>query len=577
MADIRIPMGREELLPEQVQKYVEKWPIVDTVNTALSTIVKQMPDDPLGCLAEAFAKETWSGPRLAGMRLDYSAPICELRFVITAVVQGSRVRLGTVCFDKVLFRELPKEEGGEAEAARTDSKGSKEAEGEEESPSSIANRKGLEQEQYAKVVTFLEDFFDKVFVGLYFFDFVKFHALCAGLSKAPIPLDGYTVDAEQAAVALVDSLLTAFARAFDMSNMEFLKKVLANALETRIADKGVRGMEQRSSPALRSRQDFQAWRSRWARMSVPLFHGGGPSPIRAASLRVCAAFTPFVAGSADAALEAPAECPALGWVGTTVRIAQASVAEGLKVLQADKATAASVVDGIGYATGLVQTVRLARKAAEAAAGGAAEETSGVLIAAAEEAWVEEDGGGAYELETGQKMSLQELVDLYALAAEDNWLRMIVRPFRPDDMDEGCRLLNAARPEVRLVADSAADSEELPVPPGVPERGMPCEAYGCALTLSGPPSAVIETFVDRAIKWRGGNGCGRLLHLDARTAKASKSTIEAAMSLPDTEVLLIPPDLVEEDVLEMSKRVDAMMLAVLFAEESGEAAPDSGGE
>merc|ERR1712048_839197 len=105
-------------------------------------------------------------------------------------------------------------------------------------------------------------------------------------------------------------------------------------------------------------------------------------------------------------------------------------------------------------------------------GGGDADASLVLWASADEAWAEEEG--VYEIETGKKLSLEQLVDFYVDLAADGLLRMIVQPFRQEDLVEGCALLREKKPDLRLVFDF----NQKDVPPVVDGSG-----YSCALHVS----------------------------------------------------------------------------------------------
>jgi hypothetical protein len=248
------------------------------------------------------------------------------------------------------------------------------------------------------------------------------------------------------------------------------------------------------------------------------------------------------------------------------------VTEGHKALQADKAAAAMVVEGVAYGhpTGILQTVKMTKSAALAALGPAAAEreaeTAGVLIVAAEEAWIEEEG--VYELETGKKLSLEGLVDLYAQLTEDAWIKMLVRPFRPNDMSAGCELLRAQRPDVCLVADSP-EGEPPPNPPPIPLKGMPGEPYGCAQSFHGSAALAVSNHMEVAPAWRGGDGCGRLVHVTAETVCAVGSAFDVIMACPDVQVVCLTPGVTEENFEVASSHMDELLWAA-FSRDDGDA-------
>eukprot|EP00929_Paragymnodinium_shiwhaense_P105104 TRINITY_DN70007_c0_g1_i1.p1 TRINITY_DN70007_c0_g1~~TRINITY_DN70007_c0_g1_i1.p1 ORF type:complete len:573 (+),score=161.90 TRINITY_DN70007_c0_g1_i1:92-1810(+) len=557
-------LKNQVLLPTKVKAYLEQHQLDAQMTAALNDILKTMPADPLGYVAGVLAEKCFSAPRLAGLRPDLRQPLGQLRFDILATVKGARVRIGSVAFGDVLFTPLPKEDPvdidgdppDETAEAEEDEKVREEV---QEPLSVVAMQKGMVQEREWELVKFLQQFFEKSFVGASVEEFTAFPTRCAGLSAAKAP-EGLRVDVQKASSALLSALLEACSASLDMTSMEFLQYALAKAMPPGC-------QESCSAPPLRHLGDMPAFRSHWPSFAFPAFHGGGPGSLRVASARICITAKPaFVGGALTEESTFADQCPTAGWVTSAVRVAVAGLGEAAKVLASDKASAACVVEGVPYShpAGLVQTIRLARKAGEQAAGaGGVSETKGLLVANADEAWLEEEG--VYEVETGKKLSLQELVDLYVLAAEDDWLQMIVRPFRPEDMATGSELLREQRPDVRCVASAAADGEE---PLKAPAGPTP-EAYSAAMDLNGE---TLSQFVNRGPSWRvGGHGLGRLLRLSTSTAKSMATAVEVALALPDTEVILLEADATEEDFVPLAAAADSL-LNVLRARPVPEDAP-----
>eukprot|EP00927_Polykrikos_kofoidii_P040808 TRINITY_DN34816_c0_g1_i1.p1 TRINITY_DN34816_c0_g1~~TRINITY_DN34816_c0_g1_i1.p1 ORF type:complete len:395 (+),score=69.57 TRINITY_DN34816_c0_g1_i1:176-1360(+) len=389
-----MPLKNDMLLPQTVQAYLLEHRFDDTVANALNDVIKLMPEDPLGYVADVLSKSVTSPPSLAAPRLDLSAHPLSLTFELTAIIQGMRVRVGMVSLGEKLFVE-PQEEGAERE----------EGVGEQ----CLGFKVQPQTPQWWQLAEYVRDVF-LGFDGVSVHELATFHERCVGLAQTP-PLGERALDPPRAISFLVEELMTACARSLGSTTLDFVQGAMTNSVIKGDMDQADVSV---ASPPLRTRGDITAWRGQWPRIAVPAFCGGGPGCLRATSLRVCCAFSAFVKGDlASIEKDAPEGCPTFGWVNDAAQTAISSVGEAVKVLQADKTTVAMVVDGVAYAhpSGLVQTVRLARQAAEAAAGASgAGETSGVLLAAAEEAWLEEEC--VYEVETGKKMSLEELVDLY---------------------------------------------------------------------------------------------------------------------------------------------------------------------
>jgi hypothetical protein len=562
-----MPLKNEVLLPDAVRDYLNGHRIDEVVSAAMNDVTKRMPPDPLGHLAEILAVPAKNTPpRLVELRIDCSRPLKDLRFDIIAVIQGARVTVGTVCFEGVLFKKQVKDDDGAEAAAVGD------------------YQKGRDQERQWRLAKFVQDFFEESFDGSSVDDYASYHGRCAGLAKAPLPGEGYEVDLPRATAALTDALLDGCARSLNITRVEFVRRLFEKAQATQL-EKVLRSdassFGPACSPPLRTRGDFVAWRKRWPLFAVPVFHGGCPSggavaPMQPPSLRCCAAFSPFAMAS-PAESDMPKDFPALGWVTSTARLALAAIAEGHKALQADKAAATLVAEGVAYGhpTGILQTVKMTKNAALAALGPAAAEkeieTAGVLIAAAEEAWIDEEG--VYELETGKKLSLEGLVELYAQLTEDAWVKMIVRPFRPDDMSAGCELLRAERPEVCLVADSPADAPP-PKPPPIPLKGMPGEPYGCAQTFKGSPALAVHTHSELAPAWRGGDGCGRIVHVNADTVRVVGTVLDVVMACPDAQVVSFTPDVTEDDFAVASLHMDELLWAAFSRDDDGESAENA---
>jgi len=288
---------------------------------------------------------------------------------------------------------------------------------------------------------------------------------------------------------------------------------------------------------------------------MPVFNGGGPSPVKPASLRVCAALSPFAGSTAS-----ETDSPSPGWLQAAVQALNDLAATAVRDLQKEKGSAALAVDGIAHCVGgLEKTLEITQKNAEAFAGsGRQAETYGVLLASAEEAWLEDEG--VYEFEAGKKLALEQLVDFYDNLAKTGWLRMVVQPFRQADALAGCDLLHARRPELQLVADFG-DAEPAPAPRGA--------AYSCGLALEGSAPTWLQNYAKLAPSWREAGGCGRCLRLSAAVAAAMPSALELALASAEAEVLCLPRDIAQVDVERISARADDVLYSAMFPDDSGD--------
>lgn len=517
---------RAALLPDEVQCYIREHAIDQRVTTVLNDIIKQRPADPLGHLAEELAKRSSSVPCFSAIRLDAAAPRAELRFDVVVSTRGVNARLHSFSLGEALFSpEEPKEEEEgaipEGGAAVPDE----------------AEQQAQRRREWEAAAAFAQKFLHGAFAGVSVDDFLGFHERCEGLAASPAP-GGFVVNVPRATAVLTDELLLAAARSLDATRLEFMQRLLSRRAGP--------GSIDLASPQLRAPDGLTAWRERWPRLAMPVFHGGGPSVVRAASLRCCAAFSPFVMAAGTEEDGIPRDCPRPGWISTTLQALRELGSDAAKELQKDKASAALAVDGVAHCVAsLERTLELAQKYAEAAAGAGREaETSGVLYASAEEAWLDEEG--VYEIETGKKLTLEQLVDLYDQLAKTGWLRMIVQPFRQADFVAGCEQLSTKRPDLRLVVDFG--EEEFPPPP----KGA---AYSCALHLAESVPLTLERYASLALQWQEAGGCGRCTLLGARALAWAPSALVAALACREPEVILFDRDVVDTDVARLSERVD----------------------
>merc|ERR1712190_511252 len=172
------------------------------------------------------------------------------------------------------------------------------------------------------------------------------------------------------------------------------------------------------------------------------------------------------------------------------------------------------------------------------------DVSGLLLAGADEAWAEEEG--VYEIETGKKLSLEQLVDFYVELAEDGWLSMIVQPFRQEDLVEGCTLLREKKPDLRLVFDFSQSD----IPPASDGSG-----FSCALNATGSVALMLQQYAELAPQWQQADGCGRLTIIDPQFASAIPSAMTAVLAARESDTVYLANDIADADLAKMSAQVD----------------------
>lgn len=542
-------MRNEILMPEAVRSYLQQHKLDEIVVAALNSCAKVMPDDPFGHIAIRLAENCSAPPTFIKLEYDPLEP-GDLRFHVVASIRGIHVRVHTLSFDGVLFQKPPAPDETEeaVQLSRQVSQQSEAVSGAGGVSLLEALSEQVEANEREKIlVSFLEGFFKTAFENVFVDDLTSFNERCAGLIDAPVPGEGFTVDLPRATAFLTNELINTAAQCLSTSGLELFQSALARA-----------GVAEFSTPPLKTPEDLSLWRgqSMWPLISMPVFYGGGPSVLRVPALRFCAAFTPFAAPATTP--DAPEDCPSLDWFSVVCQLARDARAEAVKGLQADKALASLVVDGIAYGhpEGLLQTARLARKAAEAAAGELGpSETSGVLLAYATEAWVAEED--VYEFETGKKLTLEELVNLYGELAEEGWVKMVVQPFRQEDLSAGCELLRARAPGLRLVADLTGT---------IHKSKLKGEAYSCPLRPSGSVPEVLRQYSELVELWREADGCGRCIFLDNNVAEAAPPIMDMLLACSHSEVILLPEDIADEGIAQLSRRVDDVLCHVLYAHE-----------
>lgn len=543
-------------LPAAVRGYLHHHRLDEVVVGALNDAAKVMPDDPFGYVAERFAEHCASAPGF--FRLQFTpGKVGELSFHIIARIRGIHARVGVVRFDEMLFQmKAPASvvaEGGEEEAPPS----------EEERTAAVATAvagqdKAERHRRQMKIINFLEQFFKTNFCNVLVEDVLGLHERCASIGAAPVPIIGAEVNLQRAAAGVTQALIDAGSRALNVPVLELLQRALVNA-----------GLSDFVSLPLRTQEDLATWRSQglWPRVAYPIFHAGSPSVLRPASMRFCAAFSPFIWEPATATPGTLVGCPPLGWVPKAMQLGRKAASEAAAALakEKDKNIQALAVGGVAYGhpEGVLTTARLARQAAEAAAaaeaGGGrtgpdlAAEISGVLLAYAEDAWLAEED--VYEVEVGKKLTLEQLVNLYAELAEEGWVRMIVEPFRGEDVSAGCELLHARAPGLRLVLDAA----DLALTP----EGVKGEAFSSAWRLAGSVSASLAELCELAPPWEEADGFGRCVILDAEVVRLLPAVLEAVLACRGVEVLLLPPEATGDDLARLSARMDEFLCTLLY--------------
>eukprot|EP00930_Biecheleria_cincta_P047266 TRINITY_DN32728_c0_g1_i1.p1 TRINITY_DN32728_c0_g1~~TRINITY_DN32728_c0_g1_i1.p1 ORF type:complete len:575 (+),score=111.64 TRINITY_DN32728_c0_g1_i1:51-1775(+) len=551
---------KDVLLPDAVRKYLLDHKLESVVTCALNSVVENMPVDPYAALADELSRSSTSAPRLTALSPDTSVPRSEIQFQVVVVTRGVRIRIHTMAFARALAApSAPASEAGDEPAADAAS-----GSGKPENERRISKLQAQE-----KLVAFLQDFFSKSFGDACVDDYLTFHERCSGLSGAPMS-DETPLDVSRATVFLTNELLYCGAAALNTTCLPYMQRVLSN-----------HGLGELVSPPLIASDDVAAWRTRWPRFTMPLFHGGSPSVLKSASLRVCVALSPFALlppppppepgteGEEQEDTAIVVEPPA-GWVASVVEVLRSAQAEAVKLLQADKAMAALLVDGIAYGPpgdpkadigALAQTLQMAQKAAEtavAALPGSPQECSGVLLAHAQEAWVEaegedvEEGSGSYEFETGKRLTLEELVDFYAAVLEGGWIRTIVNPFRLADAEEGCKLLHEKMPELKLVQDYGTSTAPSQMPEGAVFSGL----WKLPETLS----LLLKQYAEQALLWQemGTDGFGYCTTMSASVVSSLPAVLEALMACSEVQLICLDGDCPDEGIKVISDRIDDVL-------------------
>lgn len=489
------------LLPDSVREYISEHRLEKVVTSALNCVIQHMPEDPYARLAEELSKSS-----------------------ISVNIRIHKLSLGhALC------------------PAHSDA--------------------GVQGRDEEKLVFAVQDFFARSFQDVYVDDFLSLHEKCIGMAAHCLGTSEEHLELA-ASLALTNQLLDAGAAAMNMGSLDFLQHALSKLVPDFV------------SPPLRSPSDLSNWQGRWPHFAVPLLQGGGPSALTPTSLRCCVALSPMaldvpsdrvlflllvLESRVDVSLleaEAADGNLTFGWLARLFEVLKGAKAEVIKSLQADKATAALVVDGNPYALpgGLAPTLQLAQKALESAPASDSSKVHGLLIVNAEEAWREEEG--VYEVETGKQKSLEELVDFYAEIAEDGWLTTFVNPFREADSQAGAELLRARRPEIKVVQDYGLD-----VPEPVEELAFSC-AWHLAQTL---PSA-LRQYAEQATAWQEvADGFGCCVYLGAQALESMPAILEALLACAGVQVIYMPEEIADDLVKQVSHRQDEVLHRIHAAE------------
>lgn len=530
-------MKNEVLLPERVREYLKEHHIQGVITSALNKLLTKLPEDPFSSLAEDLAEHCVSAPELVALRRDREIPRGEIRFDVVVSVRGVRARVHSFVLQKELVPALCKDIST-GDAAHD-----------------LAENVAREE----KLVAFLEEWFRESLGGtsvdcfLSFYDTVSEGLALADLGEAKEEgeeEESKVFDVPRTSSLLVDELLVAASNATDTTSLGFLQQLLS------------RFGPDYASPPLRCTADVAAWHSRWPRLAFPTINAGPPSSLKPASMRFCAALTPFAAGAPEADPGLPEDflasgAPNIGFVGAVSELGRAVQAEVAKLMQADKALAPLVVNGVPHAQGFADSLQLLQKAGEAVVGEGNNTLSCVLLAAATEAWIDDEG--VYEIEAGKKLTLEQLVELYAEVCEDGFVKTIVQPFRLEDVSTGCELLASRRPEVRLVMDYGEATPPLP--------GKGSHHSFVAHVPPRFPARVLREVGEATKAWREAGGCARVVSIDAEAASTSASPLDVALAVEGAEVVLFSSEVAPEDLVSMSDRMDEVLYRAAYGDDA----------
>jgi len=541
-------MKNEVLLPEQVRTYLEEHKLQEAVTSALNGLLKSLPADPYGVLAEEFAKRAKSPPQFVGFSRQDPWQDDQLKFFVVVNIRGFPVRVHTMTLSSELF--------GKPDPPQVDPDAEEPVEQTEE-----------EEPVESKIGEFMVEFGQSSLEGQSVDAFLTLHERCNHLSEFE-----YGADVPALTATISDHLLQASANAMNKSPLGFLQYLLTlrahppppNPDGTQPPPLTLSEIHEqvRASPPLQASEDFAVWYTRWPSFTYPVFYGGAPGGCMPSKLRLCVALSPFATAPdqepTPATEGAPEECPRLGFFKSITSVSARVNEEAGKLYQADKALAGLVVDGVNYShvEGLKATAGCLRKAVQAAVT-KEEDAYGVLIAGADEAWIAEEL--VYEIENGKKLNLEELVDLYADLCEDGWIKTIVQPFRLDDFSEGSVLLRSKCPDVHIAADFGSDP-----PHSIPKGDS---GYGFAPSFAGYSAPLaLRQYIDRVKGWP--QESMQLVSLPENTG-ACPSFIEVALACSDTKQILIPKEISEEGLMKINERLDDMLWRALYPCEDDE--------
>jgi len=505
-------MKSQVLLPNKVKDYIEEHNMQEVVTQALDALVKRRPADPFGELMIAFAHRAKDYPDFYGLRSLPNFPAkgslwCE----VLVTLHGTNVVIHAASLPARLFRAVPNDDDDavphEDGLAPCNTRLSASLE-------DLGSCSGAAAMLLDQVVG------EKILKRLSCIDFQELHVrILDCLQDSDIILPDY----QAAAGALVELLLAAAAKACNMTQLGFLQECVHHAQVTESMSIGrarspALGMGTQCnrgsilsrattpirpstpplqpSPQLLEPMDFQEWRNEWPSLTFDVVHGGGPAPVLTSSLfRVAVALTLHSAGSS---VEDPwsGEDPPVNCVELLASAAK-SISEKLAArLAGDKKgpAAACVVDGTVYAPeGLAATLQLVKDVTNAAV--SSQESSGVIFCGASDRWNAEDG--AYEIEVGTRLNLEQLVGLYSEIFEstNGWLSALVQPFAVEDAEAGCTALADRCPSLLLLQDSGPD--------GKPSALSGYPGYVCHLSSWRSSSHALQMYVSQSAGLRQG--------------------------------------------------------------------------
>lgn len=149
------------------------------------------------------------------------------------------------------------------------------------------------------------------------------------------------------------------------------------------------------------------------------------------------------------------------------------------------------------------------------------------------------------------------MDLYSEICEDGWVKLIVQPFRQEDMDVGSKLLRTKCPDVCSVCDYGD---------ALPPKRIKGAVYGAAMHLSGNPATVLREYSERVMAWREAGGCARFVTLTPAAAAAIPSAIDIVLAVQEAEMVYVDMTVEDANVQQISSRGDEALHRLLFPDD-----------